>query len=402
MTPAHILTRIKNALHKKPKAPTNIIRYLGEAFDLDNLQPGETGVIAGDLVIMSVNTPLKNNEYIAQPPRTSRRQDLSIAALQQKPNAIHFAIRPAALHKLRDIRNNQSHIRLLCAADAVLNYGKKHKTGTIVVVNGYTNHHQTAFDTYVFRNGQLIEIDEASLNPPEHIRYAVDVKQRLDALRNRHPTATIHWTPPLPTPYIEGHAIQTVDESIYLNQTYPPLHDPEQPANNYRASAAIALCATIGSTALIANDVYDFDNARDQFRSLTREKPDQAPSIALPVQQTRADWVRNIKTATSRLPTVTKLLNAVAENADWHITALAVDTSAPDTAQKAGAQSPDNAPITITLNIPYDAKIPAITQAQPVVIALKDKTGLKLNVAQQGIHPDLKNNALQINIGVEN
>lgn len=370
-----------------PDAPP--IVYLGQTLELDNLTGGEIAIVLGELVIMNMDEPPEEGSgnliHVPQPTRQSRRKDFSLAALRSPARSLYASIHPDLAQQM----DGQPHdTRFVLAVDAMFALASRHsRTETLLICNGYHAADETYFDLYLFRHGQLVRTDEANIKPADHPRYPFEVKQQLDELLSDYPEARILWTTPLSPLELPGYDLEYVGPEIYLGKFPSLTHDgrttPPSPKIPAIATAGvIALCIGTG-----AYDAAVLSKKRDTYDTLTQQNT-ATPPLALEILQARANWQRETDgIGTDRIISpAANLLSALATNSDLRITSLSLTTQrGSETTTPPVPQSAETTPLSVTLTMPVRSSESVTDQAQPIVAALNQQTGMKLIVKPQGL-----------------
>lgn len=395
---------------RRPKSPppTSQVVYLGETDGLSSLAGDETVIVLGELVIMNLDEPPNDGVgatiHVPQPTRELRRRDWSLAAFRNPPRRLYSSIHPLLADHI------ESHPRssnFILAVDAMCALAATHqRTEALLIVNGYETGAQRAgerthLDTYLFRFGQLICITESIIHKEKsHPRYAVDIKQQLDTALTDHPDAKVLWTAPLTPIDIPGYTLEYVGPEIYRGkfprvtrdgQTTPP--SPKIPA--FATAGVLVACMGVGAV-----DIGALNQKRATYDALTQQNTSN-PTIALEVLQARAKWQQETDGITPDhiLSPATRLLAAISQNPEWHVTALSLATQrGTETAAPSIPPPSETAPLSVSLSIPMVPNISAIEQAQPVVAALNQRTGMKLIVKQQGLLTTAQDGRLALTI----
>lgn len=388
---------ILSRLAKSPSAP---LAYIGETDDLAHLTGGETAIILGGLIIMNLNEPPHeggNVAHIPQPPRESRRRGFTLA--RQKGTHLHLSIHPLLA---QHIQHQARGTRFILAADAMFALAAQRKTtATLLICNGYESPQHTYFDTYLFHAGQLVRITEAIIKPAHHARYAVDVKQQIDEVLNDFPDAHILWTAPLSPLPLDGYTLESVGAEIFAGKFPLVTHDGRTTPASPKIPAFVTAAMLLGCAGVIGYDVMTLTNKRNAYDRLTRDTAANVPSTALDVLQARARWQRETDAVPveSIVAPAQRLLLAVAQNPEWHISKFALATQrGPDSGAPG---SPDASPLSITLIVPAVPNVSATDQTQPIIAALSQRTGARLVVKPQAITPLPQEGRLRITVDVE-
>lgn len=373
---------------KSPGIKSHKHVFLGELPDMDLLRGGEIGVITGELIIMNIDEPPQDIEghYVSQIVRESARKDFSLKALKETSTQIHSAIHSGIA---RHINTHHKRTRFILAMDAMLALAATYKTNdTLLICNGFEAETKTYFDTYLFHHGQLIRITEAIIRQVNHARYAADVREQIEDALIEYPTARIIWTPPL-TPFnIDNLTFEYAGMEIY-NGKFPAITHNGEIAPPSPKIPIIATATTL--IACIGWGAYNLSTMQDKvalYDRLTRDN--DTPSMNLEILQHRAAWQKTINTNTiNSFTNAQKLIAAIAQNPEWRLTNLSINTHRPDeeNAILSNGSNGSNAQsnLSIILTTPNNPNVSTHEQANTIVTQLNQQTGLKLIVDRQGL-----------------
>lgn len=393
-----MVSKFRRSKSSKPDKLT----YLGETEDLTTLTGGETVIVLGELVIMNLDEPPHNGVgatiHIPQPIRELRRRDLSLAAMRHPAHHLYSSIHP----QLADhIEAHPRASNFILAVDAMCALAATQRTESILIVNGYEAADLTYLDTYLFRFGQLIKITESVINKERsHPRYSVDVKQQLDSALTDYPDARVLWTAPLSPIDIQGYDIEFIGPEIYQGKFPSVTRDGQTTPPSPKIPAVATVSVLVGCLGVGAVDLGTLNQKRSTYDALTQQNTSN-PTIALEVLQARAKWQQETDGASAEhtLAPAARLMAAIAQSPEWHVTALSLATQrGPETATPAIPPSADTAPLSVTLSIPAVPNISAIEQTQPVVAELNRRTGMKLIVKPDGLITTAQDDRLTVTI----
>lgn len=392
-----------------PKTAKSVepVQYLGEAPECYTGNLAKTNVILGELVVMNLDEPpqAQATTYVDQPARESGRNDFTlrrvINTLQGKNTVLHSKIHAA----LAELAGQKKQGRLILAVDAFIALAKKErKTKNLLICSGYETPEQTYFDTYLFRSGQLIRITEANIKPVSSPRYASDVQEQINDAIAEYDSVRIIWTPPLKPIELQGLTIEHAGPEIFKGKFPPVTQDGKasiagRHIPTYIFATSIALCA-----AWLAWDVNALSSKRNAYDQLV-QRSSQTAASDLELLEARARWQKEADTrnAVSVLQPAKTLLAATATNPSLLVSSISIATPQGEDsgADPRAFQPKSQAPLEIVLTAPDEKHIPALDQAQPIVAALKNQTGLNLYIGQQGIRQDTQTGMLKLSIEVQ-
>lgn len=379
--------------------------FIGEASELHTVRPGDTAIILGELVIMSLDTApdegIGASPFIAQPLRESRRKDRSLKRwVNARPVQIHIGIhQQLALH----IEANSTRAtRYVLAVDAMQRLADSYPhNATLLICNGYHTHELTYFDTYLFQNRQLIQVGENTLKENTSPRYPTQVAEQIRKAIADYPEAQILWTAPLTPIAIPGfNDIQRIGHDIYKHKFPTVTHDGQTAPPSPKLPATATAAVILGCLAYGAADVVTMHNKRTTYDSLTRQST-TTPSAPLEILQARAQWHQNLSRtpAEAQLQPTKQLLAAVAQMPELRIESL--DTATQRIQETPAQPTSETAPIAIIVSTAYQPNVGIIDQTQPLIARLTKLSGLSLNVPTKAMPTPSQDGRLNITILAE-
>ncbi len=341
-------------------------------------------ILAGQLLLCSLE-PLKGNAgYVAQPPRSSARK-LSLGKNSSKP--VQVSIDKEALTTVVRARHKP-----VFAIDGLLRYGQRLKGGEeFIVLGAFEGLTATQVLTLHFRKGELVELNEYTLCASTSHTFESDLHVLLERLRLANLQAAIHWCGPLTMPSSQSFTVAPA--SLWAHAPVQNMTLSGKPSFVRRHGAA--LLVLLASAACYAAALYlpytKYVRAWDELskESKTLQGQYSFASERLALLRARQAFFETQKTGDRRLDQFKTVLAALASEPDLRVQYAKLNSPLA-MAKRPGQADKKAADFEMLIEVPRSEGLTALAQSQPLLQSLSGAMGMTLRLSTAEAYKDVE------------
>lgn len=344
-------------------------------------------ILAGQLILCSLD-PLKGNAgYIAQAPRSTARK-LSLGKGASKP--VQLSIDKDALATVVKARHKP-----VFAIDALLRYGQRLKgSEEFVVLGAFEGIEASQVLMLQFRKGELVALNEYTLCASTAHTFEQDLHVLLERLRMANIQAAFHWCGPMALPSSQSFTLAPA--SLWQNAPVQNLTLSGKPSLVRRHGMALlvllASAACYGAALYLPYTKYvkAWEELSKESKALQGQYSFASERLAL--LRARQAFFELQKTGDHRLDQFKTVLAAMAVEPDLRVRDARLNSPLAMT-KRPGQPDKKAADFEILVEVPRAEGQTALAQSQPLLQSLSASMGMTLRLSTSEAYKDLEKGA---------